>query len=123
MRMRLLIQLCPCQPRAKREVKFIGLLGLLLAAGLAGCGRQEAKIPEPPAPQVEGEQVVFQTNAPQLSAFAVQTVGPRTLAVTHATGRLYWNAEVTAPVFTPVAGRVTALRAGLGQIVSAGTPL
>jgi cobalt-zinc-cadmium efflux system membrane fusion protein len=45
------------------------------------------------------------------------------MAVTHVTGRLYWNDNSTVRVFTPVAGRVTHIRVDLGQPISAGSPL
>jgi cobalt-zinc-cadmium efflux system membrane fusion protein len=93
------------------------------AATLAGCGQKPAPVTEAPGPKVEGDTVTFATNAPQLSSISVETVQPRQLAVTHLTGRLYWDDDLTVRVFTPVAGRVTVVLADLGQRVSAQTPL
>jgi cobalt-zinc-cadmium efflux system membrane fusion protein len=53
----------------------------------------------------------------------VETAEPRKLAITHLTGRLYWNEETTVRIFTPVAGRVISVRADLGQHVSQSTTL
>jgi membrane fusion protein, heavy metal efflux system len=53
----------------------------------------------------------------------VQDAQPRTLAVTHVTGRLYWNEDTTVGVFTPVAGKVTKINVDLGQPISIGTSL
>jgi cobalt-zinc-cadmium efflux system membrane fusion protein len=96
----------------------------LALAGWLGCSKEKAvTFDRPPDPKVEGEKVIFLTNAPQLASIAVQDAQARTMAVTHVTGRLYWNEDTTVGVFTPVAGRVTALRADLGQPIAAGTPL
>jgi cobalt-zinc-cadmium efflux system membrane fusion protein len=96
---------------------------LLAAAALPGCGPKPAAYPEPPAPKIEGDTVIFPTNAPQLSSITVQTVQPRKMAVTHLTGRLYWDDDVTVRVFTPVAGRVTSVLADLGQNIAIHAPL
>ena len=89
-----------------------------------GCGQEKpATIETPPTFQVTGETVSFATNAPQLAFLTAEPAQARTLAVSHVTGRLYWDGDTTVGVFTPVAGRVTALRAELGQRLEAGAPL
>jgi membrane fusion protein, heavy metal efflux system len=99
-------------------------LSLLALAGMLGCSKEKpATFERPPDPKVDGVKVVFLTNAPQLGSISVQTVQARTMAVTHVTGRLYWNEDTTVGVFTPVAGRVTNIRVDLGQRISVGTPL
>jgi cobalt-zinc-cadmium efflux system membrane fusion protein len=109
--------------KANRMMKW---LGLLMVAGLIGCSKEEAvKVAELPKPRVDSDKatVIFATNAPQLASITVQVVQPRTLAVTHVSGRLYWDDDVTVRVFTPVAGRVIDIRADLGQTVTNGSPL
>src|SRR6266478_4150234 len=97
---------------------------LLAAMVLAGCAKEQAsQAPEPPPPKIEGETISFPTNAPQLATISVATAEPQKFAVTHVTGRLYWNDERTVRVFTPVAGRVTSVLAVIGQDVSTATPL
>jgi cobalt-zinc-cadmium efflux system membrane fusion protein len=97
---------------------------LLALAGLLGCSKEKpVTFERPPDPKVTGEKVVFLTNAPQLASISVQPAQARTMAVTHVTGRLYWNDDATVRVFTPVAGRVTDIRVDLGRAISAGTPL
>jgi cobalt-zinc-cadmium efflux system membrane fusion protein len=94
--------------------------------GLAGCTEDStATKPQSSEPTVDTQNatVTFVPNAPQLSSITTQLVQPRTLAVTHVTGRLYWDDNVTVRVFTPVAGRVIAVRGDLGQPISVGTPL
>lgn len=93
---------------------------------LAALGCKEAKhveVADVIAPKVDNDVVIFQPLAPQLTALAVEPVAPRNLAVTHATGRLYWNDEKTVRIFTPVTGRVTAVLADLGARISDGTAL
>jgi len=100
------------------------VLCLTAALALAGCSQQKPNEGEnTPEPTVSGETVTFITNAPQLGSITVTPARARTMAVTHVTGRLYWDGDKTVGVFTPVAGRVTELPADLGQKVSAGTPL
>jgi cobalt-zinc-cadmium efflux system membrane fusion protein len=106
-------------------MKSPGLI-LFLAVGLLGCTKDSVVTAPPlPPPTVNSDKgtVHFPTNAPQLASIAVQTAQPRTLAVTHVTGRLYWDDEKTVRIFTPVAGRVIALRAELGQTITNRTPL
>jgi cobalt-zinc-cadmium efflux system membrane fusion protein len=102
------------------------LTAVLAAAALLasnGCRKEEPQTPEPPAPKVEGETVSFAANAPQLAFITAQTSQPRTTTVTHLTGRLYWNDDQTVRIFSPVAGRVTAIRADLGDTLAADAPL
>ena len=99
-------------------------VSLLALAGLLGCIKEKPPTFEPPPdPKVDGEKVVFSTNAPQLASIAVETAQIRTTAVAHVTGRLCWDEKTTVGVFTPVAGRVTDIRVDLGQPISVGTPL
>jgi cobalt-zinc-cadmium efflux system membrane fusion protein len=91
---------------------------------LTGCAKKAAVVDAPrPDPEVKGDTIRFATNAPELASVTAEAAQARTLAVTHVTGRLYWNGDTTVGVFSPVAGRVTALRADLGQTVAAGAPL
>jgi cobalt-zinc-cadmium efflux system membrane fusion protein len=101
-----------------------GALCVLVAFTLAGCAKKEsAPAADPAAPQVSGEEVIFAAGSPQLDSLTVEIAQPRTVAVRHLTGRLYWNDDVTVRVFTPVAGRVSAVLTDLGSPVSIGTPL
>jgi cobalt-zinc-cadmium efflux system membrane fusion protein len=98
-------------------------LSLLLAAGFAvGCHRENADT-EPPAPKISAENISFQADSPQLASLSVETAEPRKLTVTHLTGRLFWDEDATVRIFSPVAGRVSALLAKPGQLVSSNTPL
>jgi cobalt-zinc-cadmium efflux system membrane fusion protein len=119
----------PRRPELGRSSSFalpgyeIARFTLAALLALTGCRKEEQPMPEPPAPTVEGETVTYVTNAPQLAFITAQAAEPRTAAVTHLTGRLCWNDDQTVRVFTPVAGRVTALRADLGDAIAAGATL
>jgi len=95
----------------------------LAAAVVAGCHKAETPASEAPAPKVEGSTIVFPPDAPAQNSLNVETAEPQKIAITHMTGRLYWDDDVTVRVFTPVAGRVTALRADIGQTLEAGAAL
>lgn len=104
-------------------MKKIHIISPFICATLvAGCHR-EATPEQPPEARVGGETISFPTNAPQLISLSVEAAGPQKLSITHLTGRLYWNDDATVRIFSPVAGRVTAILANPGQFVPAGTPL
>jgi cobalt-zinc-cadmium efflux system membrane fusion protein len=99
-------------------------LGLAVVLALTGCNQEKpATVDETPNYTVTGETVSFAKNAPQLAFITAEPAQARTLAVTHVTGRLYWDGDKTVGVFTPVAGRVVSLAADLGQKVAAGGAL
>jgi cobalt-zinc-cadmium efflux system membrane fusion protein len=101
-----------------------GVLCALIAFTLAGCAKKAAPVDDnSSAPQVSGDEVIFAAGSPQLDSLTVEAAQPRTVAVRHLTGRLYWNDDVTVRVFTPVAGRVSTVEADLGQLVSVGSTL
>jgi cobalt-zinc-cadmium efflux system membrane fusion protein len=94
----------------------------ILAALVAGCHR-DAEQEQTSSPKVEGNKIVFADDASQLASLTVEAAEPRNLFLAHLTGQLYWNDDLTVHIFTPVAGRVSAILADLGQPVSLGTPL
>jgi len=96
---------------------------LSVLVGVAGCVRKTSSTEGPAGPRVEGLRVIFPPDAPQLASLTLQAAEPRKLAITHLTGRLYWSEDSTVRIFTPVMGRVTAVKADIGQAVSVGTPL
>jgi cobalt-zinc-cadmium efflux system membrane fusion protein len=95
----------------------------LAALVAAGCQKAVAPASEEPAPKIEGNTIVFAADAPTQNSLNVEEAQPQKIAATHLTGRLCWDDDVTVRIFTPVAGRVTALRAELGQTLASGTPL
>ena len=105
------------------DIQFVRVLtaGLLI---FGGCARQvSSPNADPPEARVDGETVSFPTNAPQLASISVETAEPRKIAVSHVTGRVYWNDDLTVRVFTPVAGRVTHVLADISQEICSNQPL
>ena len=96
--------------------------GLILLLGLLGCSARK-ETAEAPGPKVEGSQITIPADAPQKSAIGTEEVTVPKAAITHLTGRLYWDDAVTVRIFTPVAGRVAAVRADLGDAIETGAPL
>ena len=96
-------------------------LCLLTAAMLLGCGEEKKRDEEAKEKfKVEGESVTFEKDAPQLASISVTASHPREIAITHVTGRLYWNDDTTVRIYTPVAGRVIKIDADIGDTVAAG---
>jgi cobalt-zinc-cadmium efflux system membrane fusion protein len=101
---------------------FPYMISVLLAVMTAGC--QRAAKQEPAAePTVTDEKISFPANSPQLTSLVVQTAGPRELAVTHLTGRLYWSEDTTVRVFTPFGGRIRKIFAQMGDVLEKNAPL
>ncbi|EER57647.1 efflux transporter, RND family, MFP subunit, partial [Acidovorax delafieldii 2AN] len=116
--------------RVRRVPPFIAsrtfvALTLGCSALLAGCG--EAAAPAAPAeaapPVVQGTQLRFPPDHPQLALLGVSEARPSTQIAVDLPARLVWNEERTQRIYAPFAGRVAAIRADLGQTVKAGAPL
>lgn len=110
----------------KRKSALAVSVTALLFGVLTGCKRGEmdnSAASSPPAPAVKDGEVTFAVGSPQLDSIAVETAEPRTVAVRHLSGRLYWDDEVTVRIFTPVGGRVSTVLKDLGQTVAAGDAL
>ena len=95
----------------------------LLAVALIACTEAPAPIPEPPAPIVQGNQLRFAAGHPQLALLGVATAAPGKAITVELPARLVWNEERTQRIYPAFAGRVTAIRADVGQAVKAGTQL
>jgi len=101
-----------------------GFAAIAFAAALmlAGCGERDAPVvnTEPPAPIVQGNQIRFAPDHPQLKLLAVVPATAAKSVSVDLPGRLVWNEERTQRVFAPFAGRVTDIKADVGQSVKAG---
>jgi cobalt-zinc-cadmium efflux system membrane fusion protein len=98
------------------------LAGFALGAGFIGC-RPTDKPGDPPGPEIFAYRIVFPTNAPQLSYLTVEPVQESPIAATGLYGRLAWDDNVTARIYSPVAGRVMRIPVELNRPVSAGDAL
>ncbi len=92
-------------------------LFLLVAMALTGC-RHEQKSPDAPVAKVEGSKITFATNAPQLSYLMIEPAQARQLAAVGLYGRLAWDDDVTARVYSPLAGRVLNISVEVNQHVN-----
>lgn len=111
----------------RRLVEESWVVGVALAALLAaGCEKKkeaaEASAPSTSA-KAEGGAVVFPAGSPQLASVSVESVEDTRTTKLRVHGRLVWDENVTARVFTPFAGRVTAIPGEVGKPIEKGGAL
>ena len=98
------------------------LITLSLAAGLAACSKPQEK-PAPPPPRVENGAVIFERASPQIASLRTAAAEPRRESAARFSGRLVWNEDRTARVFTPFAGKVLSIAVKPGDMVRQGQEL
>ena len=101
-------------------------LRLAVAVPVVLCGVSCSRAPardESPDPVVKGEQIVFPEHSPQRAAIVAVAVELHAAQRRRLAGRLVWDESATVRVYAPVAGRVAAVDAALGDRVAADTPL
>ena len=100
-------------------------LGVLLAGGLlAGCGDKAPPVEAGPgAPIVQGNQIRYPAGHPQLELLDTVAAAPGKAVRVQLPARLVWNEERTQRIYPPFAGRVTAIKADIGDAVKPGTLL
>ncbi|MDB6138643.1 MAG: Efflux transporter, family, subunit [Verrucomicrobiaceae bacterium] len=114
-----------CHPG--RALVVSGLLNLCSLA-LSSCHKSDEPVKsvsaEVPAEMKSDEaSVTIPPGAPQQSSLAVEAAKPLSKATVKVTGRLAWDEETTVRVFSSVAGRVSQVKANIGQQVSTGDTL
>src|SRR5712691_4117462 len=95
---------------------------LLVAAVLAGCNQAAEKVAAPP-PRVDKNAVIFEPASPQLGSIHTASAEPQREAVLRFNGRLVWDEDRTARVYTPFAGKVLSIAVRPGDKVKAGQVL
>ena len=103
---------------------IIRLAGVASALLLAACS-EPAPTPPPEATSavLQGNQLRYAAGNPQLALLTTVDVRPSTAVAIDLPARLTWNESRTQRIFPAFAGRVTAIRADVGQVVKAGTVL
>ncbi len=107
----------------------MGPFALLLASALAtGCHRKNPASPAAGAspagdPKMEAGQIVFPQDSPQLSHLQVKPAEVASGMTLRFNGRLTWNDNFTARVFSPFSGRVVQVWPEIGETVTNNSPL
>lgn len=99
------------------------LLGSTLALALVACSEPPAPAPQPLAPILQGNQLRFPPGHPQLALLGLSTAAPGQTMTVELPAKLVWNEERTQRIYPAFAGRVTAIRADVGQAVKPGSVL
>jgi cobalt-zinc-cadmium efflux system membrane fusion protein len=95
----------------------------LLVAVLAACSEAPTPVPEAPQPIVQGNQLRFPANHPQLALLGLSTASSAKALPVELPAKLVWNEERTQRIFPAFAGRVASIKADVGQSVKPGTVL
>ncbi len=90
---------------------------------LSACSEPVATPPEATSAVLQGNQLRYAAGNPQLALLTVVDVKPSSAVAIDLPARLTWNESRTQRIFPAFAGRVTAIRADVGQTVKAGAVL
>ena len=101
----------------------LGLLLLILALSLTGCG-SEKTASAPPAAHEEVQPGLLTLTPDQLAHIKIVPVGRTNWSITvRTTGTVDWDADHTSPAITQVSGPISRIVADLGSAVPLGGPL
>lgn len=102
----------------------LAVLAIGCTPWLVGCHREPAAAAVPAAePKFDGETVEFTSQSAQLSNLKVAAVNAAQQQGVRIQGRLAWDETRSTRVDAPVAGRIEAVNANLGEAVRAGQVL
>ncbi len=105
-----------------RIAQSAAALGALVGA-LSACNETAAPKEEPPAPIVENQLIRFAPNHPQLALLGMSAAEAAQDIHIELPAKLVWDEAHTQRIYASFAGRVTAIRADVGQGVVAGQAL
>ena len=108
---------------SSRSTRVFSLLAVAALLALSGCSEPVAPTPEAASAVLQGNQLRFPAGHPQLALLRTVDVRPSTAVAIDLPARLTWNESRTQRIFPAFAGRVTAIRADVGQNVKAGAVL
>lgn len=108
----------PATVKAMRQIVFIlCAIGVCLASAMAA--EKNARVPAQPA-----NQIVLTPGSPQLNSLKIEPVTEIPVPVTEPlNGKIVFDENRTARVYSPVAGRALNIQAQIGEAVKAGQPL
>ena len=98
-------------------------LNVAALALLSACTEAPTPPPEAAAPILQGNQLRFAPDHPQLALLGITAAAPGKAITVELPARLVWNEEHTQRIFPAFAGRVVAIKADVGQAVKPGTLL
>ena len=90
---------------------------------MSACTEAPTPAPEAPAPILQGGQLRFASNHPQLALLGMAAAAPGKAITVELPAKLVWNEERTQRIYPAFAGRVMAIKADVGQQVKSGTLL
>ena len=106
------------------NVKKLGALPLLIGLLIMGGCQEHVEPPaKAPPPILQGEQLRYAPNHPQLALLGLVSATPAQALSVDLPARMVWNEEHTQRIYPAFAGRVSAIRADVGQAVSQGAVL
>jgi len=103
----------------KNTIFAVSFCSLILAA----CHEAPTPRPESTAPIVQNNQIRFAPNHPQLALLGLTAASATQTLTTELPAKLIWNEDRTQRLYASFAGRVVAIKADVGQSVSAGQAL
>lgn len=112
----------PCTPSVQPLRRIVWLAGLLVFF-LSACHEAPTPKQEAPAPIVQGQQIRFAPNHPHLSLLGTSAAREISKLSVELPAKLVWNEDRTQRIYPSFYGRVTAIRADVGQLVSPGQAL
>lgn len=108
----------PATVKAMRQFVFI-LCAIVVCMASAMAADKNARVPAQPA-----NQIVLTPGSPQLNSLKIEPVTEIPVPVTEPlNGKIVFDENRTARVYSPVAGRALNIQAQIGEAVKAGQPL
>lgn len=104
-----------------RPIHLACALGALML--LAACREAPPAPPPEPQPMMQGEQLHYPANHPQLALLKLATAAPGKAVPVDIPAKLVWDETRTQRVYPSFAGRVTSIQADVGQSVKPGQVL
>ncbi len=99
------------------------LLVILAFTVLAACKEQPAHLMITPQPIIANNQIQFSSGHPQLALLQTTAAIPGQDLSVELPAKLVWNEEKTQRIYAAFSGRVTHIKADVGQTVGAGSVL